>query len=262
MHDRILAKACRLSFVGKPYQWNRQPTSVVGEPQMIRIEGVTLFYPDSIKPALRQVEINLNKVEFAFVVGPVGAGKTTLIRMLIGELRPRRGRVLVDDKVVGAIDGWDIPELRRRVGVMLQDAHLLPARSVWENTAFVLEMTGVPPATVKRRVDHALSVVGLAHKARAYPRELSGGEQKRACLARAIVRVPPLLLADEPTADLDPDSSWRMIKLLERVNELGTTVLVATHHREIVDQLGHRVLGLEKGELVRNVQFGRYSMDA
>jgi cell division transport system ATP-binding protein len=226
---------------------------------MIELVNVSKTYPNSVD-VLYNVNLHIGKDEFVFVVGPSGAGKTTIMKLLYREEEPTSGKVIVDKVNVVELDPTQIPYLRRNIGVVFQDYKLLPKRTVYENVAFALRVTGAPRSTIRRKVMQSLELVGLLRKANAFPDELSGGEKQRACIARAIVNNPPILLADEPTGNLDPTTSWDIIQLLDKINKRNTTVLVATHNKSIVDDMKRRVVVLENGGIVRDQQLGTYSV--
>ncbi|MDQ7821073.1 MAG: cell division ATP-binding protein FtsE [Armatimonadota bacterium] len=228
---------------------------------MVQFEDVTKIFPAGIV-ALRSVSFRIDPGEFVFLVGPTGTGKSTLLRLIYRDEIPTTGRVCVLGRDVGRLRGGGVALLRRRLGVVFQDFKLLPRRTAWENVAFVLRVTGVPPDEVRPRALRALDLVGVAHRAEAYPAELSGGEQQRVSIARAIAGDPPLLLADEPTGNLDPRTSWEIIRLLAEINARGTTVLVATHNKAIVDACRQRVIELAGGRVVRDQPRGRYAREA
>ncbi|MCX5751999.1 MAG: cell division ATP-binding protein FtsE [Candidatus Saganbacteria bacterium] len=225
---------------------------------MIQLIGVTKTYPNGVG-ALYDINLHVGKEEFMFIVGPSGAGKTTLLRMLYKEESPTMGEVIVDRVKVNNLTAEQVPYLRRNIGVVFQDYKLLPKRTVYENVAFALQVTGTPHFQVRRRVMQALELVALLRKANSFPDELSGGEKQRTCIARAIVNNPPILLADEPTGSLDPTTSWDIIQLLDKINKRNTTVLVATHNKSIVDGMKKRVVALEGGRMIRDQQLGAYS---
>jgi cell division transport system ATP-binding protein len=224
---------------------------------MIQSINVSLSYDNGVQ-ALRNVSVRISKGEFVFIVGPTGSGKSSFLKMLNREEVPTTGQVLVGGKDVVRMRPRQVPGLRRSIGVVFQDFRLLPQRTVWENIAFALHVIGAPGREVRRRTGAALEVVNLAAKADAYPHEISGGEQQRASIARAIVNNPPILLADEPTGNLDPDTSWDIIGVLERIHLKGTTVIVASHDKTIVDRLQKRVVEFDHGKVVRDEQEGRY----
>lgn len=224
---------------------------------MIELTNVSKSYGTGVD-VLVNITLNIGKEEFVFIVGPSGAGKTTLMKLLYREELPTLGKVVVDRVNVVELDSNQVPYLRRNIGVVFQDYKLLLKRTVFENVAFALRVTGAPRSAIRRKVMQALELVGMLRKANAFPDELSGGEKQRACIARAIVNNPPILLADEPTGNLDPATSWDIIQLLEKINKRNTTVVVATHNKEIVDAMKKRVVVLENGRLVRDQQLGTY----
>ena len=223
----------------------------------VKMEGVAVVYPNGAE-ALSDVSLRIDEGEFVFIVGPTGVGKTTLLKLIYRELLPTRGRVVVMGRDTKEIGPDELPHFRRRIGIAFQDFGLLPQRTVWENLAFVLRAIGAGRREVFRKVPKALEMVGLLDKAHALPHELSVGEQQRACIARAIVNEPPLLIADEPTGNLDPKTSWGIMQLLERINESGTTVVVASHDKLMVDRMRKRVVELFRGRVVRDEKEGVY----
>ncbi len=225
---------------------------------MILARNVTKFYPKHDKPALHNINLSISKGEFVFLVGPSGSGKTTFIRLLLREILPTSGEIEVAGIDVVRLRSWKIPYLRRNIGCVFQDFKLLPNKTVFENVAFALEVLGKPRKIIEVHVPEVLKLVGLEDKAEKFPHELSGGEQQRVSMARAIVNRPPLLLADEPTGNLDPSTSLEIMALFDRINRLGTTVLVATHDREMVDSMRKRVVALENGQIVRDQRRGVY----
>ncbi|MBU0502743.1 MAG: cell division ATP-binding protein FtsE [Candidatus Margulisbacteria bacterium] len=224
---------------------------------MIEIINVSKSYPNGID-VLFDVNLHVGKEEFVFIVGPSGAGKTTLLKFLYRAEQPTSGKVIVDRVNVAELDSAQIPYLRRNIGVVFQDYKLLPKRTVFENVAFALRVTGAIRSTIRRKVMQSLELVGMLKRATAFPSELSGGEKQRACIARAIVNNPPILLADEPTGNLDPQTSWDIIQLLDKINRRHTTVLMATHNNRIVDDMKRRVVALEAGRITRDEQLGSY----
>ncbi|MDA8071874.1 MAG: cell division ATP-binding protein FtsE [Actinomycetota bacterium] len=224
---------------------------------MIRFENVTKAYKAGTV-AVRDVSLDIDKGEFVFLVGPSGSGKTTLIRLLLREETPDQGRIWVAGREIARLSPWRIPYLRRNIGCVFQDFRLLPNKSVFENVAFALEVIGRPRHVVESQVPQVLDLVGLGKKRDSLPGELSGGEQQRVAVARAFVNRPLLLLADEPTGNLDPATSQGIMKLLDRINRTGTTVVIATHDAGIVDQMRRRVVELHRGELVRDQERGVY----
>jgi cell division transport system ATP-binding protein len=224
---------------------------------MVEFQGVTKAYPNGTV-ALDGVSLRVWEGEFVFLVGVSGAGKSTLLKLILKEEEATRGRVLVHGLDLSGIGHRGVPYLRRNMGVVFQDFRLLPRKTVYENAAFAMEVVGEGSRAIRRRVPEALAVVGLASKADAYPSELSGGEQQRAAVARALVNAPPILIADEPTGNLDPATSREIMDLLRRVNLRGTTVLVATHERGIVDEMRMRVVEIDGGRVARDQEGGRY----
>ncbi len=225
---------------------------------MITFTEVTKTFEGQTRPALSKVSVQVEPGEFVFLVGPSGSGKSTFLRLVLREHRPTSGRILVADQDLSRLPGWRVPRLRRKIGTVFQDFRLLPGKTVYENVAFALQVIGKSSAAIKQAVPEALDLVGLADKGDRLPDELSGGEQQRAALARAFVNRPPLLLADEPTGNLDPATSVGIMKLLDRINKTGTTIVMATHDSTIVDQMRKRVLELSAGELVRDQSQGVY----
>ena len=225
---------------------------------MIRFEKVTKTYPGPGAPALDQVTVEVEKGEFVFLVGASGSGKSTALRLVLRELRPTSGRVYVAGKEINRMAGWKVPRLRRQIGTVFQDFRLLPNKTVSENVAFALQVIGRSRREINRVVPETLELVGLKDKAARMPDELSGGEQQRVAIARAFVNRPMILIADEPTGNLDPTTSVGIMKLLDRINRTGTTVVMATHDDDIVDQMRKRVIELESGKVVRDQSRGVY----
>lgn len=224
---------------------------------MIRFEDVTKVYtPDTV--GLESVNLHIEKGEFVFLVGASGSGKSTFIRLIIKELDPDEGRIFVAGRQLDQLRRWKVPYLRRNIGCVFQDFKLLSDKSVFDNVLYALQVTGNGTGQAKRKAEEILSLVGLAHKAHNYPNELSGGEQQRVSIARAFVNHPPLLIADEPTGNLDPETSGGIMQLLYRINKTGTTVVMATHDREMVDKMRRRVVGLVDGKVVRDRKRGGY----
>jgi cell division transport system ATP-binding protein len=225
---------------------------------VITLDDVSKRYPNGTF-ALRDVDLNIEAGDFVFLVGSSGAGKSTLIRLLIREESASTGRVSVDGQDVGRLPRGQVAHLRRKVGVVFQDFKLLPTKTVAENVAFALIVTGHGGAVVREETERVLALVGLSQRRDHFPDELSGGEQQRTAIARALVNRPRILIADEPTGNLDPVTSWEIIKLLTRVNELGTTLVMATHNAEIVNALRRRVVHLDHGRVVRDEREGLYA---
>ncbi len=224
---------------------------------MVEVKNVTKRYPNGTV-ALKNVSVKINKGEFAFIIGSSGSGKSTLIKMILKEEDPTEGDVFINGYEVSAMRRKDIPILRRSLGVVFQDFRLLPGKTVYENVAFAMQIVEALPKEIRRQVPMALALVGISRKANAYPGQLSGGEQQRVALARALVNNPSLLVADEPTGNLDPENSWEIMRLLNEINQRGTTVVIATHEKYIVDAMRKRVVALDKGILVRDQQKGLY----
>ncbi len=222
---------------------------------MIHIEGVTVVYPDGTR-ALSGIDLHVERGEFVFIVGASGSGKSTMLRLIYRELVPTEGRVLISGQDVAGLPRNLVPTLRRNVGVIFQDFRLLPDKNVWENVAFALDVVGASRREKYRKVPLALELVGLSEKEQSFPHQLSGGEQQRVSIARALVNNPAILIADEPTGNLDPDISWEIVQLLANIGERGTTVLCATHDRVIVDGLRKRVVSLVGGTIVRDARGG------
>lgn len=224
---------------------------------VIELINVSKVYANGAT-ALRDVNLHIDRGEFLFLVGPSGAGKSTLVRLIYREEVPTRGIVLVDGLNVGRLRRWDVPFLRRQIGVVFQDFKLLPDRTAYENVAFAMFVTGHTRRQIRRRVPEVLELVGLKDKGDALPSELSGGEQQRVAVARAVVNHPKILLADEPTGNLDPDTAWGIMELLVEINRRGTTVVVATHAQSIVDSLRRRVVRIEGGRVAADEPQGAY----
>jgi cell division transport system ATP-binding protein len=225
---------------------------------VIRLERVTKTYPKAARPSLDDVDVAIDKGEFVFFIGPSGAGKSTIIKLLLREITPTNGRVLVNNRDVSAMRSWRIPTFRRSIGCVFQDFRLLPNRTAYENVAFALEVIGRSQGVARRVVPEVLELVGLGGKEHRYPHELSGGEQQRVAVARAFVNRPLVLLADEPTGNLDPDTSIEIMRLLDRINRTGTTVVMVTHDSNIVNQMRRRVVEIESGQVVRDQPRGVY----
>jgi cell division transport system ATP-binding protein len=228
-----------------------EPAAQPRRPPIVELRDTTVVYPGG-HVALERVSFGIQRGEFVFVVGPTGCGKSTLIRTLIGEVKAASGQVLIAGHDIDRLRKRRIPHLRRRIGTVFQDFKLLPNRTVYDNVAYTLKVTGAGRGEVRRKVPEILRLVGLQGKVHNYPDQLSGGEQQRVSIARAFVNHPPLLLADEPTGNLDPETSIGIMQLLYRINRTGTTVLVVTHDREMVDKMRRRVLALDEGRLIRD----------
>ncbi|MBW4030838.1 MAG: cell division ATP-binding protein FtsE [Acidobacteria bacterium] len=227
---------------------------------MIRFENVSKTYKNGT-PALTNVSLDIEKGEFVFLVGASGSGKTTFLRLLLREELPDKGRILEAGRDIGGLPKWRVPYLRRNIGCVFQDFRLLPNKTVFENVAFALEVIGRPRSTVENQVPQILELVGLGAKSDNLPHELSGGEQQRVAVARAFVNRPLILLADEPTGNLDPVNSESIMALLERINRTGTTVVMATHDKALVDRMRRRVIELDRGELIRDQVRGVYGVE-
>ena len=227
---------------------------------MIVLENVRKVYEPNVT-ALDGVSFVIDKGEFVFVVGASGSGKSTIIRLLLKELEPTSGRILVGGRDLGRLKHSKVPLLRRNVGCVFQDFKLLPNRTASENVGYALRVQGEPTASIRRKVPEVLNLVGLAHKMSSKPEELSGGEQQRVSIARAVVNHPPLLICDEPTGNLDPDTSVGIMQLLHRINTAGTTILMVTHDREMVDKMRKRVIALDQGKLMRDERRGGYETE-
>ncbi len=225
--------------------------------KMIELENVSKSYSTGA-PAIKGISLKIEKGEFVFVVGNSGSGKSTLIKLLLKELEPTSGKIYVNGRFLNNMKRRKIAEHRRDIGVVFQDFRLLRDRNVYENIAFAQRVVETPVRVIRRRVPAMLALVGLSEKYRSYPKELSGGEQQRVALARALVNNPSILLADEPTGNLDPKNSWEIMKLLEEINKRGTTVVVVTHNREIVDAMNKRVITMHKGIILSDEKKGGY----
>ncbi len=224
---------------------------------MVVLDHVTMKYPTGSR-ALDDVSFRINKGEFVFIVGSSGSGKTTLIKLLLREIKPTSGEITVNDTVYSRMKRKEIPMLRRKIGVVFQNFRLLKDRTVFENVAFAQQVIERPMSEIRRQVPGTLTAVGLANKYRQYPKELSGGEQQRVALARAIVNQPDIILADEPTGNLDPKNSLEIMRLLEEINKKGTTVVVVTHNKEVVNLMQKRVITLKRGRIISDEEKGGY----
>src|SRR4051794_7340959 len=232
--------------------------AAAGTQPVVQIRDATVVYPGG-NVGLDGVSLSVDRGEFAFLVGPTGCGKSTLIRLLMREVEPGRGQVLIAGHDTGAMPRKRVPKLRRNIGVVFQDFKLLPNRTVYDNVAYSLQVIGESRSSIRAKVPEILRLVGLSTKLHDYPDELSGGEQQRVSLARAFVNHPPLLIADEPTGNLDPETSIGIMQLIYRINRTGTTVVVATHDREMVDKMRRRVIELREGRVIRDQTAGTYS---
>ncbi len=226
---------------------------------MINFQNVSKQY-NSGEPSLVDVTFKVNPKEFVSIVGRSGAGKSTLVKLLIAEEKPTKGRVIFGHYDVGKLKSTELPKLRRHIGVVFQDFRLLPTKNAYENIAFALEVAGRKHNEIGDLVGEVLDLVGLSGKGESFPHELSGGEKQRVAIARAMVNRPDVIVADEPTGNLDPMNTLEIINLLTQINELGTTVILATHNKDVVNQLGKRVIVLENGRIVRDEEGGRYSL--
>ncbi|WP_075982934.1 cell division ATP-binding protein FtsE [Bacillus massilinigeriensis] len=228
---------------------------------MIEMQDVYKKYPNGVIAA-NGIDVRIKQGEFVYVVGPSGAGKSTFIKMMYREERPTKGTIMINGVNLGKLRNNRVPLLRRNIGVVFQDFKLLPTLTVFENVAFALEVIEEQPKTIKRRVMETLDLVGLKHKARMLPTELSGGEQQRVSIARSIVNSPKVVIADEPTGNLDPETSWEIMNIFEEINTRGTTVVMATHNREIVNTIKHRVIAIESGRIARDEVRGDYGYES
>ncbi len=233
---------------------------MIGDDRVIELINVSKRYKNGVM-ALSNIDINIEKGDFVFLVGPSGAGKSTLIKMLLKEEQPTQGRIIIDNEDITNIHRRHVPMLRRKIGVIFQDFRLLPNKTVYENVAFAMEIIGASSKDIRRQVPMILSMVGLSSKAKMYPDQLSGGEQQRVSIARAIINNPPIVIADEPTGNLDPETSWEIMRLIRQINRRGTTVVMATHAQNIVDIMQQRVIALENGTLVRDDIKGGYGYE-
>ena len=227
---------------------------------MIKLEHVSKSYSAGI-PALNDVSLNIEEGEFVFVVGDSGSGKSTLIKLLLKELEPTEGTITINGRKLNKIRRRQIPKFRRNIGVVFQDFRLFKDRNIYDNVAFAQKVIGESNRSIKKNVPKLLSMVGLAAKYRSYPRQLSGGEQQRVAIARALINKPKILLADEPTGNLDANNAWEIMKLMEEINEQGTTVVVVTHNLEIVKAMNKRVITMQKGVVVDDTASDHYGKD-
>lgn len=224
------------------------------------MSSVTKIY-DNGSVALSDINITIPSGDFLFVVGPSGAGKSTFIKLLFREELPTKGHLIVNGRNVSELANEDVPYLRRSLGIVFQDYRLLPKKTIYENVAFAMQVIEAPRREIQKRVYHVLDLVGLRHKTKHFPTELSGGEQQRVAIARAIVNKPSIVIADEPTGNLDPETSWEIMKIFERINKDGTTMVMATHDKTVVDAMRKRVIAIEKGRIVRDQTGGLYGYE-
>ena len=227
---------------------------------MLIMSDVSKVYPSG-SMALQDVNIHIEPGEFVFVVGPSGAGKSTFIKMLFREVLPTTGSIFVNGMDILALSPKEIPFMRRQLGIIFQDYRLLPDRTVFENVAFAMQVIEAPHRKIRRQVNNVLDLVGLRHRSNAYPNELSGGEQQRIAIARAIVNDPVFVIADEPTGNLDPETSWDIMEIFKEINSAGTTIVMATHDKDVVDAMGKRVIAIEQGRIVRDEKEGAYGYE-
>jgi cell division ATP-binding protein FtsE len=223
---------------------------------MIAFDNVTKSYGTNI--GIQDVSIKIDKGDFVFLVGPSGAGKSTFIKLILKEIDADKGSIRLNGMEITTLSNREIPKLRRSTGIVFQDFRLLPKKTVFENVAFAMEIIHISQRTIRRQVPQALSLVGISSKANKYPHELSAGEQQRVAIARAIINNPTVLIADEPTGNLDPDTAWEIMRLLEQINLRGTTILMVTHAKDIVDKMGKRVIAIDKGRIIRDDASGSY----
>ena len=225
---------------------------------MISFINVSKVYPNGVK-ALQGVSLQIEKGEFVFIVGPSGAGKSTLIKLIFREELPTKGQIYISGRSILRMKRRAVPHLRRQIGMVFQDFRLLPARTIYENVAFAMQVVGARRSELKTRVPEVLKMVGLANRMDNYPPQLSGGEQQRTAIARALVNKPSTIIADEPTGNLDIDTSWEIMECFQEINDQGTTIIIATHAKEIVDSMRQRVIALESGKIVRDEHRGVYA---
>ena len=224
---------------------------------MIKFEKVTKQYPDGYV-ALQEVDLFINKGEFVSIVGRSGAGKSTLLKLIYAEEYPTEGRVFFNDRPIDVIKRWHLPYFRRNIGTIFQDFKLLSKKNVFENISYALEVAGDSNEEIMKKIPKILDIVKITDKALLYPHQLSGGEQQRVSIARALIHNPQVIIADEPTGNLDPVSGWEIVQLLTKINKFGTTVILATHNKSIVDNLKKRVVAIDKGKIIRDQENGRY----
>lgn len=227
---------------------------------MISMSNVTKKYKNGTT-ALRNLSVSIDQGEFVYIVGSSGAGKSTFLKLIYREEKATKGKVNVAGEDLVAMKNRDVPYFRRKIGTIFQDYKLLPNKTAYENIAYAMQVIGKKPYEIKKRVNEVLDLVGLKHKAKVFPSELSGGEQQRIAIARAIVNTPKILIADEPTGNLDPENSWEIMKILERINQQGTTIIMGTHNSQIVNTIRHRVIAIEEGRIVYDEEEGDYAYD-
>lgn len=227
---------------------------------MIKITGLTKIYNSQAPPALRNVNLQVEAGDFVSIVGQSGTGKTTLVRLIIAEEKPTRGQIKIGDWDITNISSGAVPYLRRQIGVVFQDYKLLPKKTVYENVCFALEVAGEKRSRIRKVAPQVLDIVGLSQKAHSYPYQLSGGEQQRTAIARSLAHAPKIIVADEPTGNLDSINTEEVIEILKKINEFGTTVLLVTHNREVVNHLRRRVVTLHNGEIVSDQKNGKYKL--
>ena len=240
------------------YNHNVYSTERKGQKYMIVFDNVTKYYKSNV--GLEKVSVKINKGDFVFLVGPSGAGKSTFVKLILKEIDADSGSITVKGNDVTKMSKRQVPKLRRNIGIVFQDFRLLPKKTVYENVAFAMEIVHQPRKLIKKYVPQVLSVVGISDKSDKYPDELSAGEQQRVAIARAIVNKPRILIADEPTGNLDPDTAWEIMLLLDQINKRGTTIVMVTHAKDIVDRMGKRVIAIENGRIVRD-EFGAYGFE-
>ncbi|MFD0050227.1 cell division ATP-binding protein FtsE [Actinomycetes bacterium NPDC127524] len=227
---------------------------------MIEMTDVSKTYPNGVT-AISGLNVKIKQAEFVYVVGPSGAGKSTFIKMMYREEKPTKGNIIVNGLSLPKLRNTKVPLFRRNIGMVFQDFKLLQTLTIYENVAFAMEVIEKHPDEIKRRVMEVLNLVGLKHKVRMLPAELSGGEQQRVAIARSIVNSPKVVIADEPTGNLDPETSWEIMNIFEEINKRGTTVVMATHNKDIVNNMKHRVIAIENGKIVRDEQRGEYGYE-
>jgi cell division transport system ATP-binding protein len=257
---RPVRNVTELEIEPQPAEVGEVERAPIGAGSMITFDDVTKVYEPDVA-ALKGVTFVIEKGDFVFVVGASGSGKSTLVKLLLKEIEPTSGRIMVGGRDLSRLKHSKVPLLRRNVGCVFQDFKLLPSRSAADNVAYALKVQGESRASIRRKVPEVMNMVGLAHKMNSFPDELSGGEQQRVSIARAVVNHPPLLVCDEPTGNLDPDTSVGIMQLLYRINRAGTTILMVTHDREMVDKMRKRVIALEGGRLARDERRGGYASE-